>query len=105
MGQENFHGAANVMKESVNLEGQPIGVQELETQDVGINDEQFIRDLKRLKDLRSFFIQEAVNIDMADSTALSFGKLNLLRFRGSGRAPTEEEWSLVEQRHKHSSVF
>ena len=98
MGQENFHGAANVMKESVNLEDQPIGVQELETQDVGINDEQFIRDLKRLKDLRSFFIQEAVNIDMADSTALSFGKLNLLRFRGSGRAPTEEEWSLVEQR-------
>jgi len=96
MAKENFNGAANVSKGSINLEDQPTSTQEAEKQDTWINDEHFIKDLKRLKDLRSFFIKEAVNIDMSGSTALSFGKLNLLRFRNSGREPTEGEWARVE---------
>jgi|SRR5215470_17061467 len=67
-----------------------------ERQDIRINDEQCISDLQRLKDLRSFFIQEAVNVDRADASSLAFGRLNLLRFNHSGRAPTEEEWKRVE---------
>ncbi len=67
-----------------------------ETSDVSINDEQFIRDLRRLKELRSFFIQEAVNISSEDPTLLSFGRLNLLQYSFKGRAPTQDEWSQVE---------
>jgi hypothetical protein len=67
-----------------------------EPSDVTVNDEQFIRDLKRLKELRSFLIQEAINISPGDSTPLSFGRLNLLQYRFTGRAPTQEEWSQVE---------
>jgi hypothetical protein len=59
-----------------------------------INDMQFIRDLNRLKELRSFFIQEAVRVD--DQGALSFGELNLLRYSQTGRPPTQDEWSDVE---------
>jgi hypothetical protein len=61
-----------------------------------INDEQFIRDLKRLKELRSFYIQEAINLGSEESSTLSFGRLNLLQYRYDGRSPTEEEWSGVE---------
>jgi len=68
-----------------------------EDRENSINDEQFIRDLKRLKELRSFLIQEAINISPGDSSPLSFGRLNLLRYSLSGRAPTEMEWSEVEQ--------
>jgi hypothetical protein len=63
---------------------------------VAINDVQFIKDLERLKELRSFLLQEAITISPEDSTSLSFGRLNLLRYRFDGRAPTEEEWSEVE---------
>ena len=69
--------------------------------DMLINDEHFINDLGRLKDLRSFLIQEAVRIDPSDSTALEFERLNLLRYNSSGkrhgRDPTEEEWTWVER--------
>ena len=61
-----------------------------------INDEQLISDLKRLKNLRSFFIQEAVNIDASALREIRFGRLNLLRFKEHGRAPTESEWNQVE---------
>jgi hypothetical protein len=60
-----------------------------------INDERFIHDLDKLKDIRSFFIQEAVSL--ADTRALSFGELNLLRFSEKGRPPTGEEWSKIEE--------
>jgi hypothetical protein len=60
-----------------------------------INDEFFIRDLERLKTLRSFLIEQAVC--PPGQTALKFGQLNLLRFGTTGRMPTEEEWSLVEE--------
>jgi hypothetical protein len=98
MAQEKFDGATDVIKESINLEDQPASAQEIEKQDAWINDEQFISDLKRLKDLRSFFIQGAVNLNVSDLRALSFGRLNLLRFQQSGRAPTEDEWGEVEYR-------
>jgi hypothetical protein len=64
--------------------------------DLRINDVQFMHDLKWLKELRSFLIQEAINISPGESDPLSFGTLNLLRYDISGRAPTEEEWSKVE---------
>lgn len=60
-----------------------------------INDAQFIRDLTRLKELRSFLIQEAA-INMEASTSISFGTLNLLRYGSDGREPTQEEWENVE---------
>jgi hypothetical protein len=64
---------------------------------IEINDPQFIRDLRRLKELRSFLIQEAINLSLDDSNnPLSFGKLNLLRYSLNGRPPTESEWSGVE---------
>jgi hypothetical protein len=73
-----------------------IGAEDRDPEAVFINDAQFISDLKRLKQLRSFLIQEAINVSAEDSRYLSFGSLNLLRFRLEGRAPTEEEWVTVE---------
>jgi hypothetical protein len=73
-----------------------IGSKEADSEAVFVNDAQFITDLERLKQLRSFLIQEAININAEDSNHLSFGGLNLLRFRFDGRAPTEEEWVTVE---------
>jgi hypothetical protein len=62
-----------------------------------INDERFIKDLNKLRDLRSFLIQEAIPIG---SDSIEFGRLNLLRHNifpdRFGRSPTEEEWSQVE---------
>jgi len=68
-----------------------------ESELVVINDEQFIGDLKRLKELRSFLIQEAVGLSTDDSTSLSFGHLNLLKYSFNGRTPTEAEYSQVER--------
>ena len=62
----------------------------------GIHDWGFINDLKRLKELRSFLLNEAINISPQDSAPLSFGSLNLLKFEPNGRAPTEEEWAEIE---------
>jgi hypothetical protein len=62
-----------------------------------IGDGYFMRDLDRLRELRSFLIQEAVRVPADDAGALSFGHLNLLRYSPDGRAPTEEEWSNVER--------
>jgi hypothetical protein len=61
-----------------------------------INDLQFMKDLRHLKELRSFLIREAINISPSDSNPLSFGKLNLLQYSPNGRAPSEGEWSDVE---------
>jgi hypothetical protein len=66
-----------------------------------INDEHFMQDLGRLKELRSFLIQEAVPVGPTEATALEFGRLNLLRRNylsdKMGRDPTEEEWNQVER--------
>lgn len=62
-----------------------------------INDARFIKDLDRLKDLRSFLVQEAIT--PKESAALSLGDLNLLqRDVVNGRAPTLKEWSELETR-------
>jgi hypothetical protein len=62
-----------------------------------IGDEQFIEDLGKLKDLRSFLIEQAVPLKPGEDAALSFGKLNLLRWRSGGRSPTEDEWDALEK--------
>jgi hypothetical protein len=66
-----------------------------------INDEHFMSDLTRLRELRSFLIQEAVGVNAADGGTLDFGRLNLLRRNylpdNMGRDPTEEEWEQVER--------
>ena len=64
-----------------------------------VNDARFIRDLERLKELRSFLIQEAVSVSPAESAALEFGRLNSLKYSPihPGRDPTEEEWRQVER--------
>ncbi len=63
-----------------------------------INDQCFINDLQRLKDLRTFLIQEAICIgpEPAGAATLSFGKLDGLQFDLNGRPPTAEEWTQVE---------
>jgi hypothetical protein len=61
-----------------------------------INDEQFIDDLKQLKELRSFLTREAVSLASEDPNAVSFKGLNRLRFGLSGRSPTEDEWAKIE---------
>ena len=67
-----------------------------------INDQDFMSDLKRLRELRSFFLQEAVIVER-NSTAFRFGRLNLLRsplpleqHARTFRAPTELEYNQVE---------
>jgi hypothetical protein len=61
-----------------------------------ISDEQFIRELKQLKALRSFLIEQAVLIKPSESGVISFGALNLLRYDRNGRSPTALEWSALE---------
>jgi hypothetical protein len=64
-----------------------------------ISDLLFIKDLKRLRELKSFFLQEAINpnrpIDSAPSKIAL--KLNVLRYASDGRSPTEAEWLEVQQ--------
>lgn len=67
-----------------------------EPEGISINDWQFIRDLKRLKELRSFLIQEAIDVSPEGPNASSFGHLSSLRYAQNGRAPTQAEWSNVE---------
>src|ERR1700727_1513021 len=49
----------------------------VDTSNTRINDDNFMQDLGRLKELRSFLIQEAVPVRTADAGALEFGRLNL----------------------------
>lgn len=61
-----------------------------------IGDKQFMNDLGKLKDLRSFLIEQAVQLKPSEASTLSFGKLNLLTWRDGGRHPTQEEWTALE---------
>src|SRR5579871_5639012 len=61
-----------------------------------ISDEQFMEDLNRLKELRSFLIQQAVHLKSTESGTTSFGALNSLRYRKGGRSPTRDEWNALE---------
>jgi hypothetical protein len=58
-----------------------------------VSDEQFIRDLKQLKDLRSFLIREAVGVAWSPDT---FEGLDRLRYHPLGRTPTEAEYGKVQ---------
>ena len=62
----------------------------------------FMRDLNRLKELRSFLIKEAAPIKTGEVPYLSFGRLNLLRESHGvgGRQPTENEWYELEARQQ-----
>jgi hypothetical protein len=61
-----------------------------------IDDSQFMADLQKLKDLRSFLIEQAVQLKPVESGKISFGDLNLLRLRAGGRSPSREEWESLE---------
>ncbi len=63
----------------------------------GVSDLQFIGDLKALKNLRSFFIREAVSVSGSDAHALALGNLNRLYYEEGARRPTSAEWAQVEQ--------
>jgi hypothetical protein len=74
------------------------GAQEPRAGTTGIKDANFIKELNRLRELRSFLLQEGVPVSPGDSAALSLGDLNLLQCDDSGRVPTKEEWSELENR-------
>jgi hypothetical protein len=61
-----------------------------------ISDAQFEENLDRLRELRSFVLDDAIEVEEDKSDALKFGRLNNLKCRSDGRPPTEEEWCLLE---------
>lgn len=61
-----------------------------------INDIRFVDDLEKLKQLRSFLIEQAVPLGPTEVT-LNFGSLNLLRYRPNGRTPRLDEWTTLEE--------
>jgi hypothetical protein len=67
---------------------------ELSLSSPDISDSQFMADLQKLKDLRSFLIEQAVQLKPTES--MSFKGLNLLRLKPGGRSPTQEEWESLE---------
>jgi hypothetical protein len=72
----------------------PDDIQKAQTND--INDMRFMDDLEKLKQLRSFLIEQAVQLGPTEGT-LSFGSLNLLRYRPNGRSPSLIEWTALEE--------
>lgn len=65
-----------------------------------IKDQDFMRDLKRLRALREFLRQSEVQISKEGREACAFGDLNLLQngLGMKGRPPTRWEWDEVEWR-------
>src|SRR5262245_5507942 len=61
-----------------------------------ICDEQFMRDVGTLKDLRSFMLQQAAPLKASEGGKIFLGQLNLLRYDRSGRFPSLEEWKDLE---------
>jgi hypothetical protein len=64
-----------------------------------IRDEQFMRDLQKLRQLRTFLNEQAIPLRRQDGTSLSFGSLNSLRsnFLQRGRYPDSKEWTELEK--------
>jgi hypothetical protein len=62
-----------------------------------ICDADFCGNLKRMKELRSFFLREAVPLGDENRDLLSFGDLNFLRYSTLGRLPSSHEWHFVER--------
>lgn len=52
--------------------------------------------MRRLKELRWFFLQHATSIRGDTAKLLSLGKLNSLRYSPFGRNPTDQEWADLE---------
>src|SRR5215469_15165713 len=69
---------------------------ELSLSSPDISDSQFMADLQKLKDLRSFLIEQAIQLKPTESGTISFKGLNLLRLKPGGRSPTPEEWESLE---------
>lgn len=67
-----------------------------------ICDEYFLRDLDRLKKLRAFVQKNNLGAAPSEAAALSFGRLNMLRYDEAGRPPTEAEWAAVDV---HTQTF
>ena len=71
-------------------------VSDVEQFGVFIGDYAFMRDLEKLKSLRSFLIEQAVGLKPTEAGTISFGGLSLLRYREKGRFPTLGEWQALE---------
>jgi hypothetical protein len=62
----------------------------------------FNNQLTLLKNLKSFLLDEAVNIRAEDTALFSFGRLNHLRYDEKGRLPTVDEWDAAD---RHSQAL
>jgi hypothetical protein len=67
-----------------------------------IRDMRFINQLATLTSLKTFLLNEAVQIRPEDVALFSFGRLYHLRHSDRGRLPTVEEWDLLD---KHSQTL
>jgi hypothetical protein len=85
-------------EETIQGDGAGEEIQELHAPSTVINDGRFIKDLDRLRELRSFLLQHGVPASSGESAGLSLGSLNLLQCDNNGRAPTKAEWSELENR-------
>src|SRR5215813_8292532 len=95
MTQEDGAGPANVITSPIPDDPKP------DARNMSINDAHFMKTLERLKGLRSFLIQEAIDLSKGD---LAYGgELNGLRFSPNGRAPTKLEWSQLERQTQELS--
>src|SRR5689334_14338857 len=63
-----------------------------------IDDRRFIRELERIRHLRTFLIQEGVKIKPEHAEIFRLGSLNQLVYSPTGRASTLLEWEEVESR-------
>jgi hypothetical protein len=62
-----------------------------------ICDRDFVTDLNRLRNLKSFLNNEAVVLTMSDGDSRTLGDLFTLRFGFNGRSPTGLEWTRLDR--------
>ncbi len=63
-----------------------------------INDERFAQQLREVQNLKQFLFEEKVKFDPSQLGSIDLGLLNNLSFSQSGRAPTAEEWKLLDEK-------
>lgn len=90
MANAETSGSGNVVT------GEFSGGSDLPLRKPGIKDKRFISELDRLRNLRSFLLEQSDKLEAAETDAMSFNGLNSLRFDKKGRDPSEEEWFLLE---------
>ncbi|UYN96836.1 MAG: hypothetical protein KIT25_07885 [Enhydrobacter sp.] len=61
-----------------------------------IGDAQFMSQLTEIRKIKQFLFEERVPIPPAYLPAIDLGELNDFSYGTSGRAPTEEEWALLD---------